>query len=273
MFKKVVSVKIDNQLKIAFQNLWENYFTSYDKLLLYGPYKKLILEEIPKAVGDIIDKNFSAENKLQILDLGTGTGNVIWGLNKKLTDKKIDFLGIDASDEILNIAKKKFENADNVKFRLGNIGLEKFGLNEEDYANLAQKKFPIIIMNNSFYCLNDKEKEIFLKNINDLISDNGVLIISDPKHAATMWAQFKLSLQHLKMNGLISGSKILIDNKKDFKNISNFNKRTIASKYKFLTIAEQKQLLEKWGWEVADKAINNTYCGHGYICFYKKVKA
>ncbi len=114
-----------------------------------------------KTAEEII-KNIDIKNSLKILDAGCGTGVLIHKLLEK--NSKVNITGIDISEEMLKIAKYKFNK--NVK------------LINSDVEDLKLKnKFDLIIFNSNTHYLNDLNKVI--KDFKKLLNENGKLILVD----------------------------------------------------------------------------------------------
>ena len=47
------------------------------------------------------------KNRCSIIDMGSGTGRVIFSLNKAINDKSVLFYGLDTSENMINKANKK----------------------------------------------------------------------------------------------------------------------------------------------------------------------
>lgn len=96
-----------------------------------------------------------------ILDIGCGTGELLYMINKK----GLNLYGIDLSDKMIEEAKMKLQNHANLT-----IG---------DSENLPYKdnKFDIIICNDSFHHYPNPIKA--LKEMNRVLKNNGKLIMGD----------------------------------------------------------------------------------------------
>ena len=100
---------------IGSKHFWKQSYTINNNVLIPRPETELIIELILKNLKSKIDDKFN------ILDLGTGSGCMILSLLSEL--KSSIGLGIDISEEALNIAKlnaKKFDIDRRVNFRISN---------------------------------------------------------------------------------------------------------------------------------------------------------
>jgi len=276
-----INKSMDTVSRISFQEDWANYFLSYDKLLEFGPYKDLVFKEIPDVTIPYIHNHFKNNIKqtseYRILDTGTGTGNVILGLQEVFQEKftqdqnnNIQFVGIDVLDEALKIAQKKLKQ--NTKLFQGNLSQKKFGFDQNN-LRLFHKNTPfqMIVMNNVFYCLKEEEKRQYLKSIKALLDkEEGVLIISEPTGPTTRWIRFKFILQHLRHYGFFKGLSILKRNKEHLNCITRINKKIITSKnYQYLNEKEFDKEMNQVGF-TKTSPIQKAYGGLNRIYVYKR---
>lgn len=273
----------DTVSRISFQEDWANYFLSYDKLLEFGPYKNLIFQEIPDSTLPYIQNYFKnrvdSNLEFRILDAGTGTGNVILGLNEALKKnlnaaqyQNIQFIGLDVLEEALKIARTKLK--ENTELFQGNLAQKEFGFLPKN-LKLFNKlpPFQMIIMNNVFYCLKDEEKRQYLKSIKSLLDkEDGTLIISDPRGPTTRWIRYKLLLKHLKYHGFFKGLSILKQNKEHLNRITKINRKIITAKnYHYLSEKEFDMEMNQAGFNRI-APIQKAYGGLNRIYIYRKNK-
>ncbi|MCH5212508.1 MAG: class I SAM-dependent methyltransferase [Oscillospiraceae bacterium] len=106
------------------------------------------------------------EKPKRILDLGAGTGllSYFWYLNYP----ESEYVLVDIADDMLNIARKRFEGIDNVSYQV------------LDYSNgLPSGEFDIIASALSIHHLEDEEKEKLFAQIYDKLPNGGVFINYD----------------------------------------------------------------------------------------------
>ena len=99
-----------------------------------------------------------------ILDVGTGTGVLIPFYNE--INKEIKITGVDISEGMLNVAKRKFSNLENVSFKL--IDIEK---------DTIDSKFDKIVLYSMFPHLTNKVETI-KKLVENNLNKNGKLLIA-----------------------------------------------------------------------------------------------
>jgi tRNA (cmo5U34)-methyltransferase len=102
----------------------------------------------------------------KILDLGAGTGLLTELVIKKYPNA--EYTLVDIAEEMLAIAKERFETLDNVSF------------NVEDYRDgISGGKYEAIISSLSIHHLDSYEKRNLYKNIFNILEDGGVFINAD----------------------------------------------------------------------------------------------
>lgn len=107
-----------------------------ENVLIPQPDTEILVEEAIK----ILKEKFFQKNKINILDLCTGSGAIIVSLGKELEkiSEKYNFYGTDISEKAIEIAQKNANsNNVNVKFYLGDL-FESINVNE---------KFDLIVSN------------------------------------------------------------------------------------------------------------------------------
>lgn len=142
-------------------DLWAN---GYDKsvnlceernLFPFAGYKNVL-----NKIYNEIKKSYA-----KILDIGFGTGV----LTHKLYNDGYNISGIDFSDEMIKIAKKKMPNANLIQWNFAN------GLPSE----LIEEKFDFIISTYAMHHLTDSEKISFIETLKTYLTDDGKILIGD----------------------------------------------------------------------------------------------
>lgn len=118
-------------------------------------YKKYFLQYFSHYIGAKEDNS-----KIKILDVGCGVGI----FSKILSDKGFKVFGIDYSEDIINIAKKRPGN-ENIKFQVGNV----YNLQFPDNF------FDIVICSGVFQCISNSQKAIL--EIKRVLKPEGTVII------------------------------------------------------------------------------------------------
>jgi ubiquinone/menaquinone biosynthesis C-methylase UbiE len=143
-------------------NIYDDYILS----------EKPLFKIIAKVVWGFTDKEYSAkllENipddfSGRILDIPAGTG--ILTCEKYLKMKYAEIVCMDYSKDMLDIAKKRFEdkNINNIECKQGDVGNIPF----------AEETFDMVLSMNGFHAFPDKEKAFF--EINRVLKKDGLFI-------------------------------------------------------------------------------------------------
>ncbi len=174
-------------------------------------------------VWDIEDLSKYASDNDRILDLGCGNGRLL----EVLKNKKIDYIGIDASEELIKIAK---ENYPQENFQVADA------LSLPFPDNYFHKVFAI----RSFHHFPSKKiREQFLQEVKRVLKPNGLLIL-------TVWSVWysknRKGLKQIIKNLFL---KIIGKSKLDFGDaLIPWNNETMRY-YHFFTKIELKNLIKK----------------------------
>lgn len=117
-----------------------------------------------KVLGDIYETIMKVPNA-KVLDIGFGTAT----LTTKLYEAGCEIYGQDFSSNMIEIALKKMPNASLYKYDF-TIGLA---------PELKNQKFDFIVATYSLHHIKDNQKATFLKNLQNLLNENGMILIGD----------------------------------------------------------------------------------------------
>lgn len=138
--------------------VWENLAHKYNNLWVQkyslGPTRR----EVLKIVLPLLKEN----NKLRILDIGCGTGQLVNEISKSYED--VNYFGIDVASNMISEAKSNNIKNKNIKFKT--CGIEKFK---------TKDKFDIIICTHAFPYFPNKEE--ILKKMYKMCNKNANVII------------------------------------------------------------------------------------------------
>jgi tRNA (cmo5U34)-methyltransferase len=134
-------------------------------------FDKTILKLIPH-YKEMIDSMISAipydsSDSFSVLDLGCGTGNVSLAVKQKYTYASVSC--IDIAENMIEMAKIKLENYDDIKYYTGDFSKFKF-----------EGKYDVIVSSLALHhIITDEEKKNFYCKIYDLLNPGGFFINSD----------------------------------------------------------------------------------------------
>ncbi len=134
-----------------------------DMLVRSIPFYK----EIHKLIIDLVDKFYTGEGV--IYDLGCSTGTTIEIIDKHLKEKGIagKYIGIDMSSPMIEKAKEKLKNVNNVELINGDM-------TEIDFSNAE-----VVILNYTLQFLKEEKRDELLKTIYHGLKPGGLLILSE----------------------------------------------------------------------------------------------
>jgi len=100
-----------------------------------------------------------------VLEIGTGTGLFTEMFLNKYPNAKMDL--VDITENMLNIAKERFEGNNNLNFYLKNI---------VEFEPTENKQYDAVISSLAIHHLTDSEKEQLYKKIGKWIKPNGIFV-------------------------------------------------------------------------------------------------
>ena len=158
---------------------WDNIASDYDHSVennddvIILNYLKSEMKIVANLCKQIIQKN---KNKCSIIDMGSGTGRVIFSLDKILDDKSVLFYGLDTSEHMIRKANKKnlLHNPQNknIKFLIAD------STDSKSYDLLLKETTNIVLcMYNTIGVLPVEKRSSFFENMIKLAGKNGLVII------------------------------------------------------------------------------------------------
>ena len=132
------------------KKIWDNLAVDYDKSV-EDNQNPLIVTYLKKEIdilSTICKKIWDLDNHCSIIDMGSGTGRVVFALDEKLKKKTVQFCGVEISNQMLNHANKKnhdhksFSKINFLKSDLTNPNLfEYFNLDETNIVICSYNTF------------------------------------------------------------------------------------------------------------------------------------
>tara|TARA_B110000014_G_scaffold34137_1_gene21638 strand:+ start:175 stop:921 length:747 start_codon:yes stop_codon:yes gene_type:complete len=160
------------------KEIWDDMAIDYDKsvednqnpiIVNYLKNEIEILSTLCKRVNDS-NKNCS------IIDMGAGTGRVIFALDKKLQENRIKFYGVEVSESMLNHANQKNQNREGVS----EIDFLKFDLTDENLSEYFQFNETNIVMclYNTLGVIPSNKRQKFIDNMKSIAGEKGLTILT-----------------------------------------------------------------------------------------------
>ena len=160
------------------QKIWDNLAVDYDKSVEDNE-NSLIVNYLKREIdilATLCESMCRLNNNCSIIDMGAGTGRVVFALDKKLHNTNVQFYGVEISEPMLNYAHKKnlnherFSKIDFVKSDLTNSNLYKyFNLNETNIVICSYNTLGVIPF--------DKRQK-FVDNMKTIAGEKGLVILT-----------------------------------------------------------------------------------------------
>jgi len=132
----------------------------------YDRQRSIVIPNMDQLYTIIVNLAKSNVLRPKILDLVAGTGLLTEEIFKKYF--RGQFTLIDISEEMLNIAKKRFKENRNFKYILG------------DYLKIDfEESFDIIVSSLSIHHLEDKDKKILYAKVYEILNNDGIFLNAD----------------------------------------------------------------------------------------------
>ena len=160
------------------QKIWDNLAVDYDKSVEDNE-NSLIVNYLKREIdilATLCESMCRLNNNCSIIDMGAGTGRVVFALDKKLHNTNVQFYGVEISEPMLNYAHKKnlnherFSKINFVKSDLTNSNLYKyFNLNDINIVICSYNTLGVIPF--------DKRQK-FVDNMKTIAGEKGLVILT-----------------------------------------------------------------------------------------------
>lgn len=148
--------------------IWTLYARVYDVINKNIPYLEMLDELFGQLkLGELSEASL-------ILDAGCGTGNMETRILK--ANIKTSIIGVDASPEMLDRARAKFRNDQQIQF-------QKTDLNQR--LSFGSETFDRVVAINSLYAL--KDPEFTLREMYRVLKPGGILVFANPHKDSTFF--------------------------------------------------------------------------------------
>ena len=158
--------------------LWDDMASDYDKSVEDNQDPTIIryLDRETEILSNLC-KKFSEYNKnCSIIDMGAGTGRVIFTLDEKLQNESIQFYGIEISDPMIKRANQKIQNYKGIS----NIKFLKHDLTDPNLFNFFKSDTANVVMclYNTLGVIPKNKRQRFVDNMIKIAGENGLVIIT-----------------------------------------------------------------------------------------------
>lgn len=180
--------------------------------------------------------NYFLRDNDTVIDIGVSTGTTIKNIDRKSPRKNLRYIGIDESQEMLDVANQNLKGIENVELINSNLNL---GF---DTVKLTGKTVSLAISLFTLQFINLEHREFLLRSLYHALRPGGALIMVEKVIGAT--AQFNEIMIDLYQDMKIRNGLNPIDNQKKSKSL-----RGIMSP---ISVDHNQLLLRKCGFDSID---------------------
>ncbi len=113
------------------------------------------------------------DRPLKILDLGTGTGNLVKSVSRVLPNRRISWVVVDQSEEMLQKATEKIRRQDvEIKSRI-------VSLQNLDLSGLSSETFDAVVSSFAIHHLDQTAKKSLFRKVYNLTKPRGIFVFGD----------------------------------------------------------------------------------------------
>lgn len=159
-------------------NLWDDMASDYDKSV-EDNQDPIIIKYLNREIEILSNlcENVCKYNKnCSIIDMGAGTGRVIFALDEKLQNNSVQFYGVEVSDPMIKRAKQKSQN------HKGNSNIQflKYDLRDSNLFEYFKSDTVNIVMclYNTLGVIPSDKRQLFVDNMIRIAGNNGLVIIT-----------------------------------------------------------------------------------------------
>jgi len=158
--------------------LWDDLAIDYDESVEdnQNPIIIAYLKKEIEILTSLCDTISSSNNNCSIIDMGAGTGRVLFALDRNLKNNSIKLFGVEVSEPMLNHANLKNRNHKGTS----SIKFLKHDLTEPNLSKYFQSNEPNIVMclYNTLGVVPSEKRQQFVDNMRQIAGDDGLTIIT-----------------------------------------------------------------------------------------------
>lgn len=139
--------------------IWNFWARRYHKLWV----QKWSLAPTRRAIIDYLKGHYNNQHKINLLDMGCGTGQLVGDIKRQLVDYSFDIVAVDYAPKMVDVAQENYPDVD-------------FVCSDAKDYKCADKSFDVIICTHSFPYYHDQRQ--VLKKFNRLLLDDGTLLLA-----------------------------------------------------------------------------------------------
>ena len=159
--------------------LWDDMASDYDKSVEdnQDPVITKYLDREIEILADLCRNIFQSNKNCSIIDMGAGTGRVIFALDKMLQNDSVEFVGVEVSEPMLRRANQKKEihdgNPNNIKFlQLDLTDPDLFDHFDSERVNI------VMCLYNTLGVIHPEKRQPFVDNMRKIAGNDGMVIIT-----------------------------------------------------------------------------------------------
>ena len=158
--------------------LWDDLATDYDKSVEENQTPTIIdyLNKEIEILTSICSNITNYAKNYSIIDMGAGTGRVLFALDKNLKNNSLEFIGVEVSEPMLERANQKNQTHNT----LSNIEFLKHDLTESNLPEYFESSRPAIVMclYNTLGVIPSDKRQMFVDNMKRIAGDDGLTILT-----------------------------------------------------------------------------------------------
>lgn len=158
--------------------LWDNMASDYDKSVEdnQDPVITRYLAREMEILSDLCENVCKFNENCSIIDMGAGTGRVIFSLDEKLQNNSVQFYGVEVSDSMIKHANQKKQN------HKGNTNIQflKYDLRDPNLSEYFKSKTVKVVMclYNTLGVIPSDKRHLFVENMIRIAGNNGLVVIT-----------------------------------------------------------------------------------------------
>ena len=160
------------------QDLWDDMANAYDESVENNQDPIIVgyLQREIEVLSSLCSTISKSNEKCSIIDMGSGTGRVIFALDQKIQKKSIQFFGVEVSDPMLKHANKKTLE----QKRTSDISFLKYDLTDPNLTDYFKFDIVKIVMclYNTIGVIPDEKRQQFIDNMIKIAGEDGLVIIT-----------------------------------------------------------------------------------------------
>ena len=158
--------------------LWDDLATDYDKSVEENQTPTIIdyLNKEIEILTSICSNITNSTKNYSIIDMGAGTGRVLFALDKNIKNNSLEFIGVEVSEPMLERANQKNQTHNT----LSNIEFLKHDLTESNLPEYFESSRPAIVMclYNTLGVIPSDKRQMFVDNMKRIAGDDGLTILT-----------------------------------------------------------------------------------------------